>query len=310
MQEYSFTVLSAGRLDLFLSEHLTEQSRSFIKKLIQKGEVWVNQVPVSKAGAKLQVGDTVICRIPPPEKLSIEAENIPLDIVYEDSELIILNKPIDTVVHPGAGHASGTLVNALLFHCKDLSGIGGVERPGIVHRLDKDTSGLLAIAKTDRAHRSLSEQLKTRSMKRYYYALAEGGFKEQEGFIEAPIARHPVDRKKMAVVKEGRYAKTRWQLVDSNGKYTWLRLSLDTGRTHQIRVHLKHIQRPLVGDAVYGTRSKHPFKVERPLLHAYGLGLIHPVTQESLFFEIPIAKDFERILNILAFTPHEVNNSV
>lgn len=285
-----------SRLDHLLGEIGAAPSRSQLGRWIDEGLVRVNDAPVSKAGHKLRAGDKVEWEAPELKALDVAAEAIQLDIVYEDADLLVINKPVGLVVHPGAGHASGTLVNALLHHCDDLSGIGGIERPGIVHRLDKDTSGLLAVAKHDRAHHALQAQLQSRRMKRCYYALAEQGFAQDEGVVEAPIGRHPVDRQRMAVVSDGRFARTHWRVVRRFGDYTWLALELDTGRTHQIRVHLRHIHHPLVGDAVYGSKRRHPFKVERPLLHAYQLSFSHPRTEVALSFEAPLPADFAQVL--------------
>ena len=285
-----------SRLDHMLNEIGAAPSRSQLGRWIDEGLVRVNDAPVSKAGHKLRVGDKIEWEAPELKALDVAAEEIQLDIIYEDADLLVINKPVGLVVHPGAGHASGTLVNALLHHCDDLSGIGGIERPGIVHRLDKDTSGLLAVAKHDQAHHALQAQLQSRRMKRCYYALAEQGFAADEGVVEAPIGRHPVDRQRMAVVGDGRFARTHWRVLRRFGEYTWLALELDTGRTHQIRVHLRHIHHPLVGDAVYGSKRRHPFKVERPLLHAYQLSFSHPRTGVALRFEAPLPADFAQVL--------------
>jgi len=288
------------RLDQFLSQYCPDHSRSLIRKWIDQGQVQVNAQTVTKAGQALRVAECVSWKIPPNQALqAVLPEDIPLDIVYEDASLLVINKPVGMVVHPGAGHQSGTLVNALLHHCQDLSGIGGVERPGIVHRLDKETSGLLVVAKQDQAHRSLSAQLQSRDMKRTYFALAEHGFKADQGVIEAPIGRHPVERQAMAIVPNGRFARTCWQVKTRFQAYTLLQLELDTGRTHQIRVHLKSIQRPLVGDPVYGSHRKHAFKVTRPLLHAWRLAFIHPESQAHMAFEAALPEDFQHVLNIL-----------
>ena len=285
-----------ARLDQLLSDEGVAPSRSTIRKWIDAGCVKVNGLTALKAGLKLRSGDQVSWDVPALQHLEVLAEPIALDIVYEDADLLVINKPVGMVVHPGAGHGSGTLVNALLHHCCDLSGIGGVERPGIVHRLDKDTSGLLAVAKNDLAHHALQRQLQAREMKRSYYALAEQGFADDSGLIEAPIGRHPVERQRMAVVANGRFARTLWQVRKRYQGYTWLALELDTGRTHQIRVHLKHIQHPLVGDPVYGSKRRHPFKVTRPLLHAWRLSFLHPRSGERLSFEAPLPEDFARVL--------------
>lgn len=298
----AFVPADAGkqRLDRFLQAQQPEQSRSLLTRWIEAGQVRVNDQVVSKAGHALRPGDQVVWEIPPVQGLThVQPEAIPLTIVYEDADLLVINKPVGMVVHPGAGHSQGTLVNALLAHCHDLSGIGGVERPGIVHRLDKDTSGLLVVAKHDRAHQSLSAQLQRRDMKRSYLALAEHGFSEDQGTIEAPVGRHPTARQMMAVVPQGRFARTHWQVAERFNGYTLLELNLDTGRTHQIRVHLKSLQRPLVGDAVYGSRRKHAFKVDRPLLHACRLAFFHPLSGEALVLEAPLPDDFARVLSVL-----------
>ena len=288
-----------NRLDQYLLQLEPAWSRAYGQKLIIQGHVRLNGQPVAKAGQTLRAGDHLSWELPALTPTTIQPEAIALEIVYEDTHLLVINKPVGLVVHPGAGQPSGTLVNALLHHCHDLSGIGGVERPGIVHRLDKDTSGLLVVAKHDQAHRHLSEQLQARTMKRIYWALAEQGFSESSGTIEAPIDRHPVDRQRMAVVEGGRFARTHWQVLEPFSGYTLLELSLDTGRTHQIRVHLKHIQRPLLGDPVYGSQRKQPFKVERPMLHARFLHFLHPEDLRPLRFSAPLPADFERVLAIL-----------
>lgn len=287
------------RLDHYLHSLYPEHSRSLIMKWIQDECVSVNDKIITKNGYRLRADDRLLWQIPALKKLSVKPEALALDIIYEDEDLLVINKAVGMVVHPGAGHQEGTLVNALLHHCQHLSGIGGVERPGIVHRLDKETSGLLAVAKNDQAHRSLSSQLQNRVMKRHYYALAEIPFKESQGTIEAPIGRHPVERQRMSVVDDGRFARTHWEVKALYEHYTWLALQLDTGRTHQIRVHLKHIHHPLVGDPVYGSKRKHPFKVERPLLHAYQLQFEHPRSQEKMCFTAKIPADFQRVLDIL-----------
>lgn len=297
---YLSSEVAKQRLDRFLQQQAPEQSRSVLARWIEEGRVSVNGKAVHKAGYSLRSGDQVSWQVPDLQPLlHVMPEAIPLKIVYEDAHLLVINKPVGMVVHPGAGHSQGTLVNALLAHCQDLSGIGGVERPGIVHRLDKDTSGLLVVAKTDAAHQSLSAQLQSREMKRSYYALSEHGFTEEQGCIEAPIGRHPTARQMMAVVPQGRFARTHWQVSERFEGYTLLAVQLDTGRTHQIRVHLKSIQRPLVGDPLYGSGRKHRFKVTRPLLHAWRLAFFHPQTQQALAFEASLPEDFEQVLEIL-----------
>ncbi len=290
-----------ARVDQVLCEQHPEHSRSLIRKWLDQGQVWLNDETVTKAGQKLKAGDVLRWQPPAIQKSDkIMPEAIPLDIRFEDEHVLVVNKPVGMVVHPAPGHYQGTLVNGLLYHCSFLSGIGGVERPGIVHRLDRETSGLLAVAKTDQAHQNLSAQLQSRTMKRHYDAIAEQNFSQSEGTIEAPIARHPVKRQQMAIVEGGRFARTHWHVKHAFHGYTWLGLELDTGRTHQIRVHLKSIHHPLVGDAVYGSKRKHPFKVDRPMLHASRLQFLHPLTQEPLSFEVPVPADFQRILDLLA----------
>lgn len=298
------TATEKNRLDRLLLAHCPDESRASIQRWIEKEHVQVNGHIASKSGHKIRAGDLISWEVP--EVVAWEgvaAENIPLDICYEDNYLLVINKAVGMVVHPGAGNAQGTLVNALLHHCEKLSGIGGVERPGIVHRLDKETSGLLVVAKDDACHRNLSAQLQSREMKRSYYALCEQNLGDDTGIIEAPIDRHPKQRQQMAVVKGGRYARTHWQVKERYGSgnkaYTWLELELDTGRTHQIRVHLKHIKHPLVGDPVYGSQRKHPFHVQRPLLHAWRLKFRHPHTEEALCFTAELPQDFRQVLESL-----------
>lgn len=293
------------RLDRFLLKHCPDESRANIQRWIEQELVQVNGQSAQKSGHKIRAGDHILWRVPENKPLEgVLPEEIALDICYEDAHLLVINKAVGMVVHPGAGHSQGTLVNALLHHCEQLSGIGGVERPGIVHRLDKDTSGLLVVAKDDISHRRLSAQLQSREMKRSYYALCEQNMSEDSGTIEAPIDRHPKQRQQMAVVKGGRFARTHWRVCErfqlGTHFYTWLQLDLDTGRTHQIRVHLKHIKHPLVGDPVYGSKRKHPFKVQRPLLHAWRLKFRHPHTEEALSFEAELPSDFQRVLESLS----------
>ena len=278
MDEIFITVpdgFAGQRIDKALSE-LTEYSRSYIQKILENGEVTVGTKTVSK-GYKLTAGDEV--SFTPPEPVGIEAvpENIPLDIVYEDSDLLVVNKPRGMVVHPAAGNYNGTLVNALLYHCGDsLSGINGVIRPGIVHRIDKDTSGLLIVAKNDFAHEKLAAQIKEHSFKRQYRAVVHGGFKEPQGTVNAPIGRSPKDRKKMCVTeKNSRSAVTHYEVLDTNGKFSYIRVTLETGRTHQIRVHMSHIGHPVAGDMVYGPKNG-VTSLGGQCLHAGLIGFIHP----------------------------------
>ncbi|WP_454053822.1 RluA family pseudouridine synthase [Clostridium sp. Marseille-Q7071] len=286
------------RLDVFISEKLEDKSRSYVQGLIEEAKVKVNE-KLKKSNYKLKLNDLVIVEVPEVTTLEIEKEDIPLDILYEDNDIIVINKPQDMVVHPAPGNYSGTLVNALLYHCNDLSGINGVVRPGIVHRIDKDTSGILVIAKNDNAHSKLAEQLKEHSMTRTYYALVEGRLKEDSGTINAPIGRHPMERIKMAVVKNnGKEAITHYKVLERFNHYTLVKCNLETGRTHQIRVHMAYIGHPLVGDIVYGFK-KQKFKSQGQVLHAKELGFIHPTTNEYMKFTSNIPKYFEDLLENL-----------
>ncbi len=286
------------RIDLFLNDEIEDISRSALHKLIEKGNIKVKGKNVNK-NYKLRAGDTIEVQIPQPETVEIAAEDIPLDILYEDNDIIVVNKPQNMVVHPAPGHCNGTLVNALMYHCgKNLSGINGELRPGIVHRIDKDTSGVLVAAKSDTAHRGLSAQLAEHSMKRIYNALVYNGFDSDEGTISTNIGRSPNDRKKMAVVKDGRNAVTHYRVLERLGKFTLVELRLETGRTHQIRVHMSHIGHPLLGDSVYGPK-KQLFNTEGQILHAKVLGFIHPVTGKYMEFETELPDYFVKILEHL-----------
>ena len=303
--------LVGERLDRFLTQS-TNQTRSFITKLIENGSVSVNGRVESK-NYKLRKRDEIEIRFPEPEADEAVPENIPLDVIYEDEDIIVINKPSGMIVHPATGIYTGTLVNALLYHCKDsLSGIGGVVRPGIVHRIDKDTSGLLVVAKNDEAHLCLSEQLKTHEVSRVYHAIAIGNIKEDSGTVNKPIGRHPTDRKKMAIVtdpsRRSRDAITHFEVVERyqlpTGRFTYVQCKLETGRTHQIRVHLSSIGHPLVGDTVYGggnTKFEAETKalISGQCLHAKELELTHPRTGEHMRFESPLPEDFEKILEKL-----------
>lgn len=297
-----------SRLDLFVSQ-VVEISRSAAVKLIESGEVTVNGKPSEKKRT-VNASDVIEITLPEPEEYEVEAENIPLNIVYEDDMIIVINKPSGMVVHPAPGNYSGTLVNALLYHCKDsLSGIGGVMRPGIVHRIDKDTSGLLVVAKCDKAHAALSEELSYHGIEREYHALVRGGFKNESGTVDLPIGRHPQDRKKMAVLTQpgaiAREAVTHYEVIRSYGQISYLRLRLETGRTHQIRVHMSHTGHPLLGDEVYGPSSKtliekhHPALFDGQILHAKRLTLTHPGTGERMTFECELPDNFKKILELL-----------
>ncbi|MCH5138385.1 RluA family pseudouridine synthase [Clostridiaceae bacterium UIB06] len=285
------------RLDVFLSRYFEDKSRSYLQNLIEEGNVKVNE-KLKKSNYKLKAGEKVDILIPEPVGLDVEPEDIPLDIVYEDNDVIVVNKPQGMVVHPASGVYNGTLVNALLSHCKDLSGINGVARPGIVHRIDKDTSGVLVIAKNDNSHNKLAEQFKDHSMTRSYIALVEGILKKDEGTIDAPLGRHPVERIKIAVVKDGRRAVTHYKVLERFNNNTLVECVLETGRTHQIRVHMCHIAHPLVGDPVYG-HKKQRFNLKGQLLHAKKLGFIHPSTGEYMEFQSDLPDYFSKVIGIL-----------
>lgn len=286
------------RLDSFLSEKL-DLTRSRIQNLIEENNIKINNSN-TKSSYKLRKNDIVSITIPPLKEIQAQAQNIPLNIVYEDEHIIVINKPKNFVVHPANGNEDNTLVNALLYHCKNLSGIGGAIRPGIVHRLDKDTTGLLVIAKNDNAHQSLSQQIKDKSAKRYYKAFIIGNIKEDQGIIDQPIGRHPVDRKKMCVIENGKEAITYWNVLERfNNQYTFLELELKTGRTHQIRVHLAYIKHGILGDELYGPDIKIPVKLNGQALHAYKLILYHPVTNELMKFEIEEPLEFIKLRNYL-----------
>lgn len=287
------------RLDVFLAGAAEELSRSFTQKLITDGMVMVNGEIAARASYKVKTGDQVALNIPSPDSLEVKPEPIPLDIYYEDSDIIVVNKPRGMVVHPAAGNYTGTLVNALLYRCRDLSGINGVMRPGIVHRLDKDTSGLIMVAKNDAAHNSLAGQLKDRLVKRRYLALAHGRINEESGMVDAPIGRDPRNRQKMAVLdRNSKQAVTRYCVLDRFAGYTYLRLRLETGRTHQIRVHLAYIGHPVVGDPKYGPARPH-FGLDGQFLHAAVLGFKHPRTGLHLEFEAPLPDELKMILEKL-----------
>ena len=302
MNLHFFTVTEeeqGERLDKYLVGLLPVVSRSFIQKLLKQEEVTVNEKTV-KANYQIRENDKVEIHVPEAVEPEIVPEDIPLDILYEDEDVLVVNKPKNMVVHPAPGHYSGTLVNAVMYHCRDnLSGINGVLRPGIVHRIDKDTTGSLIICKNDVAHNSLAEQLKVHSINRRYRAIVHGVIKEEEGVINAPIGRHPNDRLKMAVnYKNGKEAITHYKVIERFEKYTYVECILETGRTHQIRVHMASIGHPLVGDSVYGP-SKCPFKLEGQTLHAQILGFSHPRTGEYIEVSAPLPEYFENLLKIV-----------
>lgn len=301
MQEFEITVnkeQEGKRLDKFLFAEIGDVSRSYIQKLIETGKITINEKSTNKKYNVVR-GDVIRILIPDPEPIDILPEKIDLDIVYEDGDLLIVNKPKDMVVHPAAGNYTGTLVNALLYHCKNsLSGINGVLRPGIVHRIDKDTSGLLIVAKNDISHNFLSEQIKNHSFTREYEAMVYGNIKNDSGTITGNIGRHKTDRKKMAVViGSGKPAVTHYEVLGRFGNYTHLKLKLETGRTHQIRVHLSHIGHPVVGDEVYANPRNNPFKfLKGQCLHARKIGFIHPTTKKYMEFTSDLPEYFKKVL--------------
>ncbi|NEO20512.1 MAG: RluA family pseudouridine synthase [Moorea sp. SIO4A5] len=290
------------RLDSYIAQQTPDLSRSRIQKLIEQGNVQVNDHVCISKKAKVQLGDRISLTIPDAKPLELQPEVIPLDILYEDEVLIIINKPASLVVHPAPGHESGTLVNALLAHCPKLTGIGGVQRPGIVHRLDKDTTGAIAIAKTDQAHGHLQAQLQAKTAQRQYLGVVYGAPSAESGTINQPIGRHPVDRKKMAVVpveKGGRPAITHWQVRERLGNYTLIHFQLETGRTHQIRVHSSYIGHPIVGDPVYSSGRSVGVNLPGQALHAWRLQLKHPVSEEWIEFVAPPPLALIKLLDVL-----------
>ena len=295
----AFIAEHAGeRLDVTLVRHMPDLSRSYAQRLIEAGQVTVDGT-VRKGNYKLRGGEEIVCTVPPAEEVEICAEDIPLDVLYEDEDIIVINKPRGMVVHPAAGVTSGTLVNALLHHCRDLSGINGALRPGIVHRLDKDTSGVMVAAKNDMAHHFLARQIRDKEARREYRAIVYDNIGPRAGIITGDIGRHPTDRKKMAIVREnGKPATTHFEVLERFGAYTYISCRLETGRTHQIRVHLTSIGHPLVGDTKY-TAKKNPFAIAGQALHSLTLRLAHPRTGEEMAFTAPLPADMEEILHTL-----------
>lgn len=298
------------RLDLFLARRDRSLSRSQIRRLIDSGHVLVGMQPV-KASHRLKAGESVSAEMPAATSYDVPPQDIPLSVIYEDESILVIDKPAGMVVHPAAGHDRGTLVNAVLFHCRDLSGIGGVLRPGIVHRLDKDTSGLLIVAKSDRAHQALTDQFKSRGVQKTYQALVHGNLMEDRGFVDLPVGRHPVDRKKMSTrSRRGKDAVTHWRVCERYGAATFLELDIETGRTHQIRVHLNALGHPVVGDSVYGGTKK-TRTVENPTvraalqgmkrqaLHAARLRFTHPVRGDAMAFASPLPADMVALCEAL-----------
>ena len=283
------------RLDVFLAKGMNEVSRSNLQKLITSGQVTVND-KIVKTNYKIKTSDVIIVTMPEVRTLELMAEDIPIDVVYEDDDIIVVNKARGMVVHPATGNYSGTLVNALLEHCDDLSGINGVARPGIVHRLDKDTSGVMIAAKSDRAHINLAKQIKEHTASRRYLTIVHGNIKEEQGVIKGPIGRHPSDRKKMAVTfVNSKEATTKFRIIERFGDYTLVECKLLTGRTHQIRVHMAYIGHPVVGDPKYGPERGH-FAIVGQALHSAELRITHPVTEESMVFTAPLPDDMQVIL--------------
>lgn len=300
MTNYKFIVDDAyagERIDKTLSELLDNQTRSYIQKLIKDNAINVNG-SIVKANYKLRDEDVIEVTIPDAKALDVKEQDIPLDILYEDNDILMINKPKGMVVHPSAGHTEGTLVNAVMFHCQNnLSGINGVLRPGIVHRIDMDTTGVLVVCKNDMSHLSITEQLKVHSITRRYRAIVHNNVKEDEGSVEGPIGRNPNDRKKMAVnYKNGKDAVTHYKVLERFGNFTYIECELETGRTHQIRVHMASINNPLLGDTLYGP-AKCPYKLEGQTLHAMVLGLKHPRTGEYIEVSAPLPEYFEKLLN-------------
>ena len=304
METYEFEIETASteigmRLDKYLTEQISDQSRSYIQKLLDDNFILVNGRS-AKSNYKLRTGDTISVEIPEAEELDIEPEDIPLDIVYEDADIIVVNKPKGMVVHPAPGHTSGTLVNALMYHCKDsLSSINGVLRPGIVHRIDMDTTGLLVACKSDQAHRILSDKFKIHDIHRVYTAIVYNQFTTDAGTIDKSIARHKTDRKKMAIDPNGRHAVTHYRVIERlKQNFSLVECELETGRTHQIRVHMSSIGHPILGDEIYGP-AKCPYKLQGQTLHAKILGITHPATGEYIEFDAPLPDYFEDLLNKL-----------
>lgn len=287
------------RIDKYISTLEEELTRSYVQKLMEQGKVLCNGKKV-RSSIRVAAGDEIILYLPSPEPLEVQPENIPLDVVYEDDQLMVINKPKGMVVHPAAGNESGTLVNAVLYHAKGkLSGINGVIRPGIVHRLDKNTSGLIVVAKTNEAHLSLAEQIKEKTCSRIYLCLVRGNLREESGTVDAPIGRNPSQRKKMCVTqKNSRNAVTHYQVLERFGDYTLVKCRLETGRTHQIRVHMQHIGHPVMGDEEYGG-GKNPFGLHSQALHAVEIGFVHPTSGERMTFSCPLPEYFEKILERL-----------
>lgn len=289
----------ALRIDRYLNDKFEEYTRSYLQKLLKEEAVLVNG-KIVKSNYKVVNGDEIVLTVPDATELEIEPEDLNLDIVYEDDQVILINKPKGIVVHPAVGHASGTLVNGILYHCKeDLSGINGVMRPGIVHRIDMDTTGVLIVCKNDMSHNCIAEQLKEHSITRKYYAIVHGRLKHEEGVVDAPIGRHPVERKKMSInEKNGKRAVTHYRVLKQFDKFTYVECQLETGRTHQIRVHMASIGHPLLGDKIYGP-AKSPYSLQGQTLHAGVIGFIHPTKKEYMEFSVKLPLYFQELLHKL-----------
>lgn len=280
------------RLDAFLSEVIEDATRSYVQKIIDNGNVQIKDKKITKSGNKLKGNETVIVNIPEDEILDIIPQDIPLNIIYEDKDIVVINKVPGMVVHPAHGNYTGTLVNALLYHIKDLSTINGVIRPGIVHRLDKDTSGVIVVAKHDEAHTTLSDMFKEKTLEKTYICITKGIFKEKKGRVETLIGRDPKDRKKMAVVNEnGKNAISNYEVIDESNNFSLIKVRIETGRTHQIRVHMKYLNHPILGDSTYGSPTK---DIDRQMLHAYMLKFTHPITKKEMTVIADIPEDFKK----------------
>ena len=293
------------RIDSFLNEVIEDATRSYIQKIIDGGYVEITGKKTTKSGNKLKGTETIVVNLPEDETLDLVPEDIPLEIIYEDSDIVIINKAPNMVVHPAHGNYNGTLVNALLYHIKDLSTINGVIRPGIVHRLDKDTSGVIVVAKHDEAHTTLSDMFKEKTLEKTYVCIAKGVFKDKSGRIETLIGRDPRDRKKMAVVTEnGKIAISNYEVLDESKNYSLVKVRIETGRTHQIRVHMKSLNHPILGDATYGNSTD---GIARQMLHAYRLKFTHPISKKDMVVTAPIPEDFKRALKFAGLDIDKIN---
>lgn len=293
------------RIDSFLNEVIEDATRSYIQKIIDGGYVEITGKKTTKSGNKLKGTETIVVNLPEDETLDLIPEDIPLEIIYEDSDIVIINKAPNMVVHPTHGNYNGTLVNALLYHIKDLSTINGVIRPGIVHRLDKDTSGVIVVAKHDEAHTTLSDMFKEKTLEKTYVCIAKGVFKDKSGRIETLIGRDPRDRKKMAVVTEnGKIAISNYEILDESKNYSLVKVRIETGRTHQIRVHMKSLNHPILGDATYGNSTD---GIDRQMLHAYRLKFTHPISKKEMVVTAPIPEDFKRAAKFAGLDIEKIN---